>query len=127
MALEFLAGENPNQPGYEYTLQPVGDSVQVDWRPMLRGIIDDIAAKTQPAVIAARFHATLAEMIAGVARRMGEPKVILSGGCFQNRCLTEKTVIRLREEGFRPYWHQRIPPNDGGIALGQIVAAQREA
>ena len=51
--------------------------------------------------------------------------MVLSGGCFQNRYLTERAVARLREAGFRPYWHQRIPPNDGGIALGQLVAASR--
>jgi hydrogenase maturation protein HypF len=49
----------------------------------------------------------------------------LSGGCFQNRYLTERTVRRLRAEGFQPYWHQHVPPNDGGIALGQVVAARR--
>jgi hydrogenase maturation protein HypF len=47
----------------------------------------------------------------------------LTGGCFQNALLLELTVARLRESGFRPYWHQRVPPNDGGIALGQAVAA----
>jgi hydrogenase maturation protein HypF len=77
-------------------------------------------------VIAAKFHNGLAEAAVEVARRIGENRVVLSGGCFQNRCLTERVVHRLREEGFRPYWHQRVPPNDGGIALGQIaVAAER--
>ena len=65
----------------------------------------------------------LVEMIVAVARKIGEPKFVLSGGCFQNRYLTERAIDRLRAENFRPYWHQRIPPNDGGIALGQIVAA----
>jgi hydrogenase maturation protein HypF len=67
----------------------------------------------------------MAEMIVAVARRAGQERVALSGGCFQNRYLTERTVKRLRAEGFRPYWHQRIPPNDGGIALGQILAGSR--
>jgi hydrogenase maturation protein HypF len=58
-------------------------------------------------------------------RRAGEERVALSGGCFQNKYLTELAIRRLRDEGFKPYWHQRIPPNDGGIALGQIVAAAR--
>jgi hydrogenase maturation protein HypF len=62
-------------------------------------------------------------MIVAVARRVGEERVVLTGGCFQNKYLTERAIARLREEGFRVYWHQRIPPNDGGIALGQIVAA----
>jgi hydrogenase maturation protein HypF len=52
--------------------------------------------------------------------------VALSGGCFQNRLLTELTVGRLQSEGVKVYWHQRVPPNDGGIALGQVVAAARQ-
>jgi hydrogenase maturation protein HypF len=64
-------------------------------------------------------------MIVAVARRIGEERVALSGGCFQNKYLTERAARRLQSEGFRPYWHQRVPPNDGGIALGQLVAAAR--
>jgi hydrogenase maturation protein HypF len=51
--------------------------------------------------------------------------VALSGGCFQNERLLRLTVGHLREAGLQPVWHQRIPPNDGGIALGQIAAAWR--
>jgi hypothetical protein len=50
---------------------------------------------------------------------------VLTGGCFQNKYLTERTIDRLKEEGFRPYRHQRVPPNDGGIALGQVYAFMR--
>ena len=75
--------------------------------------------------ISVKFHHALAEAMVAVAQRVGEERVALSGGCFQNRYLTERSVRRLREEGFRPYWHQRVPPNDGGIALGQVVAAWR--
>jgi hydrogenase maturation protein HypF len=74
-------------------------------------------------LISAKFHNTLAEIIVAVATQVGQPRLALSGGCFQNRYLTERTAARLEQEGFRPYWHQRIPPNDGGLALGQIVAA----
>ena len=65
-------------------------------------------------------------MIVAVAKRIGEERVVLTGGCFQNKYLTERAIRRLSQENFRPYWHQRIPPNDGGIALGQIVTASRE-
>jgi hydrogenase maturation protein HypF len=65
-------------------------------------------------------------MILAIVERIGERRVALSGGCFQNRYLTERTVRRLIAAGFSPYWHQRVPPNDGGIALGQILAAARE-
>jgi hydrogenase maturation protein HypF len=58
---------------------------------------------------------------------VGEPRVVLTGGCFQNRRLLEGAVYQLRQAGFRPYWHQRVPPNDGGIALGQAVAVGRHA
>jgi hydrogenase maturation protein HypF len=67
----------------------------------------------------------LAEAIVEVAKRVGEERVVLSGGCFQNRYLTERAVRRLQAEGFRAYWHQRVPPNDGGIAVGQVSAALR--
>jgi hydrogenase maturation protein HypF len=75
---------------------------------------------------AAKFHNTLAALTLSIARQVGEPNVVLTGGCFQNRTLLEKTIRKLREAGFKPYWHQRIPANDGGIALGQISAALRE-
>ena len=76
-------------------------------------------------IISVKFHNTLVEIIVAVAIKIKQNHVVLSGGCFQNKYLTEHTVKRLREEGFRPYWHQRIPPNDGGIALGQAYAALR--
>jgi hydrogenase maturation protein HypF len=92
---------------------------------MIRAILADLARAAPISQISARFHNALAETIITVAKDVGQPRVVLSGGCFQNRYLTERTVHRLREEGFQPYWHQRVPPNDGGIALGQIVAALR--
>jgi hydrogenase maturation protein HypF len=76
--------------------------------------------------VSAKFHNTLVEMMVAVARRVGETRVVLTGGCFQNRYLTERAVRRLESEHLQPYWHQRIPPNDGGIALGQVIAAARE-
>ena len=100
-----------------------GSILIVDWGPLVKAILADLKHPLPAGTISAKFHNTLAEIIVAVARRAGHPQVALSGGCFQNRYLTERTVARLAREGFRPYWHQRIPPNDGGIALGQIVAA----
>jgi hydrogenase maturation protein HypF len=97
----------------------------VDWLPLLHAVLDDVRSGEAPGRISARFHNALVGMIVAVADVVREPRVVLSGGCFQNRYLTERAVARLREAGFRPYWHQRIPPNDGGIALGQLVAASR--
>ena len=100
-------------------------SLVLDWRPTIQAILSDLAGGVSIGAIAAKFHNALAEAVVAVARRVGEARVVLTGGCFQNRYLTERTVRRLESEGFRPYWHQRVPPNDGGIALGQVIAALR--
>jgi hydrogenase maturation protein HypF len=97
-------------------------AVVVDWEPMVKAVLADLRQDCAAAEISARFHNGLVESLISVAQRVGEPRVALSGGCFQNRYLTERAVKRLRQEGFNPVWHQRVPPNDGGIALGQIVA-----
>lgn len=99
--------------------------IVVDWQPMILEIMQDTQRGQAVGLISAKFHNTLVEMIIAVARAVREQKIVLSGGCFQNKYLTERAVGRLREEGFKPYWHQRVPPNDGGIALGQVMAAVR--
>ena len=93
---------------------------------MIEAILSDVENGVAVSLISARFHNALAEAVVEVARQTGERRVVLSGGCFQNRYLTWRVATRLREERFQPYWHQRIPPNDGGIALGQVVAALRD-
>ena len=123
MELEFVIESLETQDFYPFPLiesQPI-----LDWSPAIKGILGDLAGKAPLNLISARFHNGLAEAIITVARHVGLECVALSGGCFQNRYLTERVVQRLRAEGFRPYWHQRIPPNDGGIAVGQVVAALR--
>jgi hydrogenase maturation protein HypF len=101
-------------------------SLRLDWSPLIEAILADLKRALPIGPISARFHNALVEAIIAVAKRVGQQRVVLSGGCFQNRYLTERSVRRLQEEGFRPYWHQRVPPNDGGISLGQAVAALRQ-
>jgi len=98
----------------------------VDWAPLVRGVLDDLGRSVGTGRIAAKFHNALVEVMITVAHRVGEERVVLTGGCFQNKYLTERAVSRLRSENFRPYWHRQIPPNDGGIAVGQVVAAARD-
>ena len=95
----------------------------IDWAPMVLAILDDIKNGVAIGMISATFHNTLAEMIVAVAGRVGQDRVVLSGGCFQNRVLLEGTIRRLHDEGSRPFWPHRIPPNDGGLALGQLYVA----
>lgn len=101
-------------------------AIVVDWAPMVRRVLSDARSGLPIGILSAKFHNTLVEAIIAIALRIGEERVVLTGGCFQNKYLTERAVRRLEREGFRAYWHQRVPPNDGGIALGQIMAAARE-
>jgi len=125
MELEFATEGVVTDATYELPLTDSHSPMRLDWTPMIAAMLVDVAHGVAVGEISAKFHNTLAEGIVTVANRVGERRVALSGGCFQNRYLTERVVTRLRAEGFQPYWHQRVPPNDGGIALGQIVAARR--
>jgi hydrogenase maturation protein HypF len=125
MELEWAAGGIAT--GAHYDLPPLSGPAglcRLDWAPLVHGILADLQPGLAIGEISAKFHNTLAEWILNVARRHGLERVALSGGCFQNRYLLERTVSRLRAGGFQPYWHQRVPPNDGGIALGQVLAAR---
>jgi hydrogenase maturation protein HypF len=121
MELEFSADVGLRD-AYPFTLTEKIPMV-IDWEPAIRGALGDIKNGGSRGAISAKFHNMLVQSIVTVARRIGESTVVLSGGCFQNRLLIERAIERLREENFLPAWHQRIPPNDGGIALGQAVAA----
>jgi hydrogenase maturation protein HypF len=141
MELEFLTAQSKTKESYTFTIddgrmlieKPIAKLENenqkslniIDWSPFISGILEDVRHNTTSPIIAAKFHNTLVEIIIAVAKKIGQPRVVLSGGCFQNRYLTERAVKRLQEEEFRPYWHQRVPPNDGGIALGQVYAALR--
>ena len=129
MELEWLATQSAESSAYEFEITaPASDAApaELDWAPMVRGLMADVILKMKQEAMARKFHNTLAEMIARVAGEHAGLPVALSGGCFQNRLLTELTVARLEAAGVKVYWHQRVPPNDGGIALGQVVAAARQ-
>jgi hydrogenase maturation protein HypF len=97
----------------------------IDWGPAVEGVVADVRGGVPVGVTAARFHNTLVRVGVAVARRVGERRVALTGGCFQNAHLLTRAVRELTAAGFEPVWHRRVPPNDGGVALGQAVAAAR--
>jgi hydrogenase maturation protein HypF len=125
MELEFALEGIKTDERYDLSLVTRHSSLLLDWSPMIEAILADVKNGVSTGIISAKFHNALAEGVVAVAKRAGQERVALSGGCFQNRYLTERAVRRLQKEGFRPYWHQRVPPNDGGIALGQVIAAMR--
>jgi hydrogenase maturation protein HypF len=100
---------------------------QIDFRPAIENIVREVSAGVPRGRMAAKFHNTLAEAIVEVCRRIGAEsglrRVCLSGGTFQNVRLLSATVAGLRAGGFEVFLHARVPPNDGGIALGQAAIA----
>jgi hydrogenase maturation protein HypF len=129
MELEWLAAQSADNGVFDFEIVRPEDETapaELDWAPMVAEILADVERNAKPESMARRFHNTLAEMIVRVAAENVALPVVLSGGCFQNRLLTELTIARLEAVGAKVYWHQRVPPNDGGIALGQVVAAARQ-
>ena len=97
--------------------------------PIIKEILEDSQKGVSISVISARFHNTLAELVLQMALRLKEShhltKVALSGGVWQNMSLLEKSINKLKLGGFQVFIHQQIPPNDGGISLGQAVIGQK--
>jgi hydrogenase maturation protein HypF len=126
MELEFAIGDLQTEDHYELPISSAPGSPGVlRWLPLVERIVSDVIDGVDAGLISARFHNSLAEAIVQVADQVGEQRVALTGGCFQNSYLTRQTVTRLREAGRQPFWHHQVPPNDGGIALGQVVAEAR--
>ncbi len=118
MELEFAIDGHKGDETYSFQgLKPI------DWAPMIQQLLLDVDSGIDPGRMALKFHNGLAKLIVEVAKMVNVEKVALSGGCFQNRYLTEKAIDFLKAAGFKPYWHQRLPPNDGGISVGQLYAA----
>jgi hydrogenase maturation protein HypF len=126
MELEYALADGATVGFYQLPLVSNLDCLVLDWQPMMEQILADLRQQVSPGEISAKFHNALVEGVVEVAKHIGERRVAVSGGCFQNRYLLERTVNRLRQENFEPHWHQRVPSNDGGIALGQIFAVRHQ-
>ena len=123
--LEMVAAEGVDD-AYDWQLLRRTPMV-IDPAPLLRGVVTDLLAGVDVGVISARFHNTVAAIVAGVCRaareKTGVGRVALSGGCFQNVYLLGRTIDALEREDFEVLTHHLVPANDGGIALGQAVVA----
>jgi hydrogenase maturation protein HypF len=99
-----------------------GAPALLDWEPLLHALLEDLGHGVNAGRLAARFHNSLVDGIARTAGAAGETRVALTGGCFQNRLLLERAAERLSALGFTVLLHREVPPNDGGISLGQVLA-----
>jgi hydrogenase maturation protein HypF len=132
MALEAAAARTTPDGRYAFDLEDAGETLVVQCGGLIREVAHDARRGVAADAIAARFHATLADAIAAVCARLRASSavgaVVLSGGVFVNAVLLQATVGNLRAMGFRVYTHARVPPNDGGLSLGQLaIAAARDA
>jgi len=131
-AIELEAIADPGEAGlydFDYFASHT-DGLIVDPTPLLKAILLDYLNHTPPSIISARFHNSIVEMISQVALSMRNSQqvstVILSGGVWQNLLLLRKTLESLRYNGFQVLTHNQVPPNDGGVALGQAVIAYHQ-
>jgi len=98
----------------------------LNWQPWILGLLDDRERGLAPGLCSEKFHRTAAQAIVEWADgqdpdHKDRKKIVLSGGCFQNKLLSEFTIEGLKASGHRPFWNQRVPPNDGGISVGQAL------
>jgi len=124
--LEEIAAEG-EEGEYPFLIVEEGGRLILDPDPTIRGIVGEIRRGVKKGVISARFHNTLAKATCKMVERLristGISEVVLSGGCFQNHLLLGRVVDLLTAADFKVYFHEKVPPNDGGISLGQAFYA----
>jgi hydrogenase maturation protein HypF len=130
VAFELNMAADPAERGcYGYDVSRQADLLQVDLRPVVRDVVGDLLDGVAAPIVSARFHNTLIAITAAMVRNMASeidlgsrPTVVLTGGCFQNARLAEGVSASLAGQ-YQVFLHRRVPPGDGGIALGQAVVA----
>jgi hydrogenase maturation protein HypF len=118
--LEALALKAKNARSYSLI---VTEKNFLDWRNMIQQIVQDKEKGIAVEEIALGFHLALADAIVLLAQKASLKNVILTGGVMQNKLLAEEAIFSLRKAGFMPFWHHDIPPNDQGLAAGQLKGA----
>ncbi|MGW6118410.1 carbamoyltransferase HypF [Nocardia sp. NPDC055165] len=124
--LEALArAADPGSRTYRFGLDHTADPAVIDPAPVVAAVVTDAVHGVPAAVIAARFHHAVAALVLDLALDFAPhpTTVALSGGVFQNALLLSAARTALRDNGFHVITHRRLPPNDGGLAFGQLLAA----
>jgi hydrogenase maturation protein HypF len=127
IALEAAAERGIGQ-RYDFAIDH-GEPMILDFRPAIAAIVADLSRGRPEPVISAYFHNTLSAAIGEVCSQIGTRdalnRICLSGGCFQNLYLLQRTVVELRGRGFEVFLHAQVPANDGGLSLGQAMIANQ--
>lgn len=127
--LELLADDEVTL-SYPYEIKFTEGQYIIDPKGIIEGIVTDLLHCVATREISAKFHQTVVEIIVKMCsylrRETQLQEVALSGGVFQNMFLLERTFEKLTQAGFKIYLHSKVPPNDGGISLGQAVIANEK-
>jgi hydrogenase maturation protein HypF len=128
LELESLARDVVCDEAYPFRIdRRLSDLLQIDTRPMIAAIVDDMEQSLPLDVISRQFHNTVVQAIVDVCqsirRESGVNRVVLSGGVMVNTVLSSQIDRQLGGLGFEIYMHRRVPPNDGGLCLGQLAVA----
>jgi hydrogenase maturation protein HypF len=122
--LEMMA-ENDASDTYAFRIENPERPMIIDPIDIIREIVRDLSHNIPPSRISGKFHRTIARMIVDVCKAIRSEealsRVVLSGGVFQNMTLLGAVATGLKESGFEVYTHRLVPPNDGGLSLGQAV------
>ncbi|MER8185752.1 carbamoyltransferase HypF [Kitasatospora sp. NPDC094015] len=135
LELEAAALTRPDCGSYRFTPRPGAGGVDgeliADPGPVIAAVVDDLRAGASAAVVASRFHAAVADLVLQLCHaareRYGLETVALTGGVFANTLLSAACAHGLRAAGFGVLRHRLVPPNDGGLALGQLMVAAARA
>ncbi|MCK4308208.1 carbamoyltransferase HypF, partial [candidate division WOR-3 bacterium] len=132
MAIEPVQNSESRVQSYKYGIEKIGHTYIIDFIPIVKGVVEDLQTDIPVSVISEKFHNTIAEMTVETCVKIRSDahnklnEVALSGGVFQNMFLLDKTYKNLIKDGFKVYIHRHVPPNDGGISLGQAVIASNK-
>ena len=125
-AIELEGLTRATSTSYRFAM-PTSSSTSFDAAPIIRAVVADYQRGVAPIIIASRFHNAIVNLIVEqsvtIRTRTGLNQVGLTGGVFQNHFLLQHTVRRLQDARFETLIHRSVPPNDGGLALGQVMVA----
>ncbi|MCX5782127.1 MAG: carbamoyltransferase HypF [Elusimicrobia bacterium] len=129
--MESIALDIPVKKGYNFNIfyNENTECFIISLKEIIKGILRDKENGINSKIISAKFHLSIVEIIVYLAKKFRKKykinDIAISGGVFQNRIILSSTIEKLRKSHFNVYWNKVVPPNDGGISLGQAYLASK--